>query len=147
MADNPCQESKPIIAKKSRPPSARAPRGARKLAQGDTAPDGFIRALEVVNAAGSYALESPRSRSRGSPRKAYSAPNFDPPTLARLICGRVCAACLSVLTDTPSFQGKPYYRQLTASSAPRPSCRAAQGFHVRQLISSGGCAGLGADCI
>ena len=133
-----CGDTRAETAQRKQVLSAEA---VRSKAAGAPPTRGFSAALMTRTAAGGIGLVA--EIKRASPSGGLIRPDFDPPALARAY-EEAGAACLSVLTDAPHFQGSPEHLKAARKAVSLPVLRKDFILEEYQIYES---RLMGADCI
>ena len=133
-----CDDKRAYVARRK---SARPLSAVEAEAKAQPAPRGFARRLEAAAATSGYGLIC--EIKKASPSKGLIRADFDPSNLARAY-RQGGATCLSVLTDTPYFQGEDAHLVAARAAVDLPAIRKDFMVDAYQVAEA---RALGADCI
>jgi indole-3-glycerol phosphate synthase len=134
-----CADTRAETARRQREVSLAALR--ERIAANPDTPRGFARAL--CRAANSHGFGLITEIKKASPSGGLIRPDFDPPALARAYLAGG-ATCLSVLTDTPYFQGDSTHLVAARATVELPVIRKDFILDPWQIHES---RAMGADCV
>ncbi|MFO0997193.1 MAG: indole-3-glycerol phosphate synthase TrpC [Alphaproteobacteria bacterium] len=138
VLDRICADKRQEVARRKR---ARPLAEVEAAAKAASPPRGFAMSLRRAVEAGGYGLIA--EIKRASPSRGLIRADFDPVSLARSYA-RAGAACLSVLTDQPYFQGEDAHLAAARGAVDLPVLRKDFMVDPYQIVES---RSLGADCV